>query len=378
MHPEVSRAVAVAALVAGVAAGCGIDIAGTMTSAEGDAGSDASLPGRVPPSGDAQVDGAAATIDAGDGSVISVCGDLQTSPLDCGVCGHSCLGGTCVAGKCQPVVLVTGDTGLGAVVVDATTIYYAAEDAGYIRKIPIGGGAPVDVHYTGKAPHALVLDGDRIFWNDQFGAGVFVFGGAEQRQDFSNGVRAIAKTPNGLYMVTSAGIEYWNRGLTNETRSFSNSGASSAIVTTGGFAYWAAGGQIRRVALGDDSVSNVVTNTSGTPTSMATDGTYVYWTTSTKVLRAAIAAGVGWTPVLLVAGETDAGALEVDASGLYWVDLAGGAVRHAPLAGGAATTLATTMPQRVPPPWFQHMLSLTANAVYFTSTAEGTLSRIAK
>ena len=65
------------------------------------------------------------------------CGDVQSAPLNCGRCGHSCLGGACVAGKCQPVTLVTGEPGLGAVAVDATatTAYYAAENSGVIRKV---------------------------------------------------------------------------------------------------------------------------------------------------------------------------------------------------------------------------------------------------
>src|SRR6201995_2885149 len=31
--------------------------------------------------------------------------DLTSDPANCGVCGHSCNGGTCQASQCQPVVI---------------------------------------------------------------------------------------------------------------------------------------------------------------------------------------------------------------------------------------------------------------------------------
>jgi hypothetical protein len=33
------------------------------------------------------------------------CTDTNTDPNNCGACGHNCLGGACVAGQCQPVIL---------------------------------------------------------------------------------------------------------------------------------------------------------------------------------------------------------------------------------------------------------------------------------
>lgn len=358
-------------MLAASAHGCGIDLAGTAARGAG-AADGASSEASLPPG----AEGGVPTDAAADGSVIA-CGDVTTSPKNCGACGHDCLGGVCNAGQCQPVVLANNDPGLGAVAVDATTVYYVAENAGVIRKMPIAGGTIVDVHSTGKAPHALVLDGDRISWDDQFGAGTFVFASGENRQDFTGGARALAKTPGGVYMVTSLNIEYWNRDLSQSIRTFSQTASSPAIVVDTTYAYWSSTLQIRRVGIGDDAVANVVTGLTAVPTSMAIDATYVYWTTSTKVLRAAKAVGTGWTVTELVTGETSAAALEVDASGLYWISLTAGKVRHAPLGGGAAVTLATTGTQ-LGSPSFQHMIALSPTAIYFASTIDGTLSRLAK
>ena len=48
-----------------------------------------------------------ATIDSPSGGDGGPCSDTTTSPTDCGRCGHSCLGGTCVASQCQPVALAS-------------------------------------------------------------------------------------------------------------------------------------------------------------------------------------------------------------------------------------------------------------------------------
>src|SRR5580658_5492676 len=48
------------------------------------------------------------TTDAG---VDSGCGDLQSDPTSCGTCMHSCLGGACDGGVCQPLALTPADGG---------------------------------------------------------------------------------------------------------------------------------------------------------------------------------------------------------------------------------------------------------------------------
>ncbi len=48
-------------------------------------------------------EGAARVIcDPGEQVCDSICVDLQTSPIDCGRCGHDCGGGECAAGVCRP------------------------------------------------------------------------------------------------------------------------------------------------------------------------------------------------------------------------------------------------------------------------------------
>ena len=53
------------------------------------------------------------------------CVDVGTDPANCGACGHSCGGGTCVAAQCQPYAIQTGldSTYIAA---DATGLYYSS------------------------------------------------------------------------------------------------------------------------------------------------------------------------------------------------------------------------------------------------------------
>jgi hypothetical protein len=312
-----------------------------------------------------------------DASLDAGCSDVQT-PLNCGRCGHSCLDGACVAGKCAPLVMVTGESGLGAVALDTMWIYYVAEDSGLIRKIPIAGGASTAVHATGRAPHDLVFDGDRLFWADQFGAGVHVLAPAATYTFSSGAITALAKTTTGVYVIAPGFVTFWTRDF-GGGQALSSNGASPAVVVDGANAYWSQAQQIWRAPYGSTGagVENVVVGLTAPPTSLAITSTHVYWALATQVQRGTIKAPTGWTVETLATGETLAASLTVDDSGAYWLDLTTGALRHVPLAGGKAETLATFAPQRLDAP-YPRQIALSATAIYVASTGDGTLSRLAK
>jgi hypothetical protein len=56
------------------------------------------------------------------------CIDVQLDPLNCGACGHGCMGQPCVQGACTPVTLSTQFTPLGGLAQDASTIYFVGGD----------------------------------------------------------------------------------------------------------------------------------------------------------------------------------------------------------------------------------------------------------
>lgn len=80
------------------------------------------------------------------------CGTVD-DPNNCGACGHSCLGGACARGQCQPVVLAENQTlehdplVPDAIAVDATHVTWVTGSR--LSRVPIGGGA---VHVLGTYP----------------------------------------------------------------------------------------------------------------------------------------------------------------------------------------------------------------------------------
>ncbi|HEX2568453.1 MAG TPA: hypothetical protein VH877_02765 [Polyangia bacterium] len=54
------------------------------------------------------------------------CVNIATSGEHCGACNHSCGGGECNQGVCQPTPVLSGSTNLHQITVDATDIYFTA------------------------------------------------------------------------------------------------------------------------------------------------------------------------------------------------------------------------------------------------------------
>ncbi len=56
------------------------------------------------------------------------CAIIATSGDHCGKCGHSCGGGECKAGVCQPVQLLTSTSLVGSIAVNDLTLFFATDD----------------------------------------------------------------------------------------------------------------------------------------------------------------------------------------------------------------------------------------------------------
>lgn len=75
----------------------------------------------------------------------SSCVDTTSDGENCGACGHSCLGGACSAGVCQPVELAT--TGGTYMAIDSTNAYWS--DGTNFYSCPLTGGCGAgNVLYT--------------------------------------------------------------------------------------------------------------------------------------------------------------------------------------------------------------------------------------
>jgi hypothetical protein len=122
--------------------------------------------------------------------------------LDCGSCGHSCLGGTCGAGMCKPIVLTTGQVNPDDIAVSSDSVYWTelghsinggTRDDGRIRRIGLSGGTVQDIA-TGMEPNRLAVSSTLVyytantgFWQVPLTGGASVVAPGEARPSCSTG-----------------------------------------------------------------------------------------------------------------------------------------------------------------------------------------------
>jgi hypothetical protein len=100
----------------------------------------------------------------------ATCINRQNNPQNCGTCGHSCLGGTCSNGKCQPVQIYNGtDLVPASFTVDGSYIYFKRQKAGNVTvlaRMPVDGGQITDLTSVdeGEGSSRVALAGGKLFW----------------------------------------------------------------------------------------------------------------------------------------------------------------------------------------------------------------------
>ncbi|GMV19089.1 MAG: hypothetical protein HS104_07250 [Polyangiaceae bacterium] len=315
--------------------------------------------------------GAAGTPPCNDGGVL-------TDENNCGSCGHSCLGGGCVAGKCQPAVVFskpgsssTSGT-LGPLVADGLHLFVG--DSGDLGKSVLTGALWV-MDLDGKNFErldpggstevvALASDSTTVYWTSAEGElkAVNKEGGAVSSLVSDpvtmHGVAVSGKhafyvggtTVKQVYLV---GNKSWPlTGPLPNPRALAVSGGALYLTTMGngpGFL----DGTVSRIAvdLGDSpsptlkTVEPLVLD-QFSPGPLATDATHVYWSTAEGDIHRM--AFVGAAPEY-VAKATDAAdqapqAIAVDEAHVYWTSWGAcvttgctiqGRVQRAPKAGGS-------------------------------------------
>lgn len=98
--------------------------------------------------------------DVSDGCEVDLGGDT----LNCGDCGHDCLGATCDSGQCLPVIIVQGEPAPMNVAVDATHVYWTnAQNAGNIARATLDGDDRTELTVA-TSPFDLAIDDDDVFY----------------------------------------------------------------------------------------------------------------------------------------------------------------------------------------------------------------------
>jgi hypothetical protein len=312
--------------------------------------------------------------------------NFNFNPEHCGGCGHSCLGGDCSAGQCQPISVAAGESTPTGLTVDDSFVYFIAARSGFIKRVDKSGAALPETIANNRTgwPRDIVKAASNLYFTE--GAYVYrlVPDGSKLPEVWYNGVRnstAITwelATDSGQAGVSAAqtSIIWWD-----PTYVLSGTAAAAtvqgAFVEQGGpgdpgdvaidksFFFWSRrgnghnNGYVRAMTRAATPTSTTVA-TVGHPVALAFDGNYLYWasmgvddettadTTDLKpasgaIYRAAFVTGTQtWqAPELVVQNIESPWDIVVDANWVYWTSYNEGTVNKVAKAGGAKIPLAT-------------------------------------
>ncbi len=267
--------------------------------------------------------------------------DLTTSAENCGACGHSCLGGKCTAGKCEPFR-----------VLDMASPHGVAVDQKHVYVSSIADSSVVRVGHDGKCGAAAACPE--------------VFAATSVGDTFAKvrGAAAIATDGTNVYWVAQASgtisMKPVTGGAITNTWGGANGGEPGMLALGGGKVFWTSAFGTTDPAphaqrANADGSGIVSLSTYKVPVStfkgmggIAVDGTNAYWVTETTgVFRApmnAATACVEGTSCAsgYIGGSSSSYGIAVDATNIYWTEPAAGEIRRAPKGGGNVSLVAKT------------------------------------
>ena len=299
LRSRLMGAIAVAVAVA-VAACSGVLGFQDLTLAPGDADASAGShdggaqdgAGQLTP--DARVTEASADAGAPDAhaDVVVTCGDTTSSAVDCGRCGHSCLGGVCANSACQPITLADSLGEPIDLVIDDANAYVTLYSAVTVLAMNKGDGGIVtlftDMTY---GPAAITKDDANVYFSN------------------TNGTPA-------QQFIYRCGLS----GCGDNPPTIGPAQGVSSLVLRGPVLYYGEEtvGDVSVVAIATGAAQTLLSADAGlTPYSLAADDTWIYFTdrTNGSVRKVALDGG---GPALLVGASGTSFGLSVTDAGIFW------------------------------------------------------------
>lgn len=273
-----------------------------------------------PDAGGSATDGGMSGSDAhpADGPVCTA--NTQSDPNNCGICGRSCLEGSCSMGQCSAARLDAGDiTGIGDFTVDNLFIYYTGFTTGTnphrLWKLLLGPAVSEEylTLFTSPTPLAQIdFDGEN-FYTAELGG--------------SNGT--VKKTDKEPFAEVPL--------ATNQAP------ITTAATLAGGYVYWATaasgadGGDIKRTLTSNTAPGPITTVSAGTGSVsyMEADTQNMFWVDNLSSLRRAPV--TGGPPTVLATGK--ANFIDIDDDNIYMVRQALNELVSVNKTSGATTSL---------------------------------------
>jgi hypothetical protein len=268
-----------------------------LTLATGDdAGDSGSLANDATSGHDASDAGGMVDGPTGDAATEAGCGDTMMSATNCGRCGHSCLGGTCSAGVCQPFILVTAPA-------------------------PDLLGRPVDLAVDDKRVYVAQYLDDKVASYDKNDGGLSVL-----YTSMAGGPEALTKDDASVYYSETNGVTNLQNiyschlgGCAGNPPALVQAALCVSLVIRGSSLFYDEHdlGHINTVDINDGGVQALLPPDSGlTPRTLWVDGQYVYFTDDTNGSVRRIPASGG--PPELVATSGPSYGIAISDAGIFF------------------------------------------------------------
>jgi len=294
--------------------------------------------------------------------------DLATDSKNCGDCGRDCLGGPCLARKCQPLVLAMSEPSAWAIAIDAANVYWTTLDS--VRSCAKNNCVPTTIANNQQLPRGIATDANNVYWTTS---------GSVQACAKNNCTTpiALATAQTALGIATDGVDVYWAETAGGVVRRCEVSGCNNlpttlaspfqpyAVAIDKQNMFFTSQDGVRQLPIGGGTPQIV---TYDNAYALALDASNVYFTANGQVRKCAVAGCISPT---VLASFGQAIALAVDATDVYWC--AGNAIQKCAIGGcnNTPTTLATSQ-------FTPFALAVDSTAIYWTNHGNGTIMRLAK
>jgi hypothetical protein len=279
----------------------------------------------------------ATTADASDDATsdaLTCTSNPKSDPHNCGSCAHDCLGGTCLEGVCQPVVIAEAQQEPVSVALYGGWVYWLTSLDGALWRAPRSGGTVEKLAtLTRYGPSRVAVDSTGVYFTSSgtlYTTGLD--GGAPAliakvaQQNYFYPASPLALDDSRVYVAAASGIAW----VPKAPSSLDGGAPPSLMVPTrpidirleDGQVYWYDLKDIHSVptdagldAAPDTGVATAPVVANG----IAVDTNNVYATDPTHGEILSIPRG-GGAPTVLSVGRDQPSVMTVDSSTVYWVD----------------------------------------------------------
>ena len=306
--------------------------------------------------------------------------DVGVDARNCGRCGHDCLGGTCAAGRCQPVRLAIDRSNLLWMAVDATHVYFYENGLQRIARVAKTGVTVEIVSGTPGGYPPAALDETNIYLNVAGGVRVVPKSNLGQGSMILAGYAAIAADADNVYAVpspqTSGGIIIGRSAKPGgAVQPIGNATIGDVTTQDKDFLYVASYDGIRKLdkrGSAPDAAPSPLFTPAVEPGDVAVDAKYVYYASAATGAIKRVPKQ-GGTADVLASGVDAPNTVAVDGSGIYFTSEEAGLILSCPLTGCLGDPVVLAERQAQP-----HALAVDDVAVYWITRRGGTVMRVAK